>query len=45
MYNLLGFNLRTQKVTISLVKIKAVNIDVNIPILKVTANPLIGPEP
>ena len=45
MYNLFGFNLRTQKVTISFVKIKAVNIEVKIPMLNVTAKPLMGPEP
>ena len=45
MYNLFGFNLRTQNVTISLVKIKAVNIEVNMPMLNVTAKPFIGPDP
>ena len=44
-YNLFGFSLRTQKVTISLVKINAVNIDVKIPMLNVTAKPFIGPDP
>ncbi len=45
MYNLFGFSLSTQKVTISLVKINAVNIDVKIPMLNVTAKPFIGPDP
>ena len=41
MYNLFGFSLSTQKVTISFVKINAVNIDVKIPMLRVTENPII----
>ena len=43
--NSLVKNLSDQKVIINLVSTKAVNIDVTIPMLRVTAKPLIGPEP
>ena len=45
MYNLLGFNFNTQMLTIILVNTRAANIEVKIPILRVTAKPFIGPEP
>ena len=42
---LFGLNFTIQIVTSNFVKTSAVNIDVTIEILNVTAKPLMGPEP